>query len=123
LPDTKKCFYDNETKLNEELERVSKAAAAAGGDAIAAKQEAEAAKSAADDAKTKAGDADSTAGQALEAAGAAQKTADNAIPNGAGVSLLSGYSLTKCLWQPDYDHVNAVNCGPDLWWKLIRKNP
>lgn len=66
-----------------------------------------------------------TAEQAHKAAAEAQNTANNAIPNGAGVSLASGYSaIKKCLWQPGFDNVNAVDCGPDIWWRLdIRRRP
>jgi len=46
-------------------------------------------------------------------------TAATAIQDGAKILLCSKYSaLTKCLWQSDFDRVNAVDVDPGKWWQL-----
>lgn len=46
-------------------------------------------------------------------------TAATVIKDGAKVVLCSNYSaLTKCLWQSDFDRVNAVDADPGKWWQL-----
>jgi len=47
--------------------------------------------------------------------------ADNSVHWGSTLILQSRYSaLHKCIWQPDFDNVNAVNCDPHNWWRIDR---
>lgn len=45
----------------------------------------------------------------------------SAITDGTMVEIQSRYSsLKKCLWQPNFDQVNAVDCAPVISWRLQR---
>jgi ParB-like chromosome segregation protein Spo0J len=99
------------------------------GDVKKAVAAAEKAQAAAAEAQSDAKDARKDAEAANKAAEKAEKAANDAVPNGAGVTLESTHSTNKCLWQPNepgggHDYVNAVNCSPELVWRLdVRKRP
>lgn len=69
--------------------------------------------------KSTADTAKQTADAAKAAADSASSAASGALKNGDSVKLASHYSaIKKCLWQPNFDSVNAVDCSAQILWRL-----
>lgn len=116
--ETGPCMESDETLkvacLNVRLGKDETALTSLQDDVTAAQQAAQAALKAAQAAQQ-------AAQSALQAAQNAQRTADAAIPNGAGVTIASSFSaLQKCLWQyqANFSAVFAADCNDGEWWRL-----